>query len=135
MLRVVLVAAILACAAPAAAQEDGDDQFVGPAVAEPVPIYEKSLLRLSEILGALFFLRDLCGADDATYWRETMLGVMDAEQPTPNRRALIVARFNRGVESYRSVYRSCTPSALRAIELYLAEGARLTSDMTTRYAR
>lgn len=101
----------------------------------PAPVYEKDLLRLSEVLGALFFLRDLCGADDAVYWRDTMLGVLEAENPEPTRRAHLVARFNHGAETFRSVYRSCTPSARRSIERYLDEGEKLASDMTTRYAR
>lgn len=101
----------------------------------PAPVYEKDLLRLSEILGALFFLRDLCGADDAVYWRDTMLGVLEAEKPEPSRRAHLVARFNHGAETFRAVYRSCTPSARRSIERYLDEGEKLASDMTTRYAR
>lgn len=101
----------------------------------PAPVYEKDLLRLSEILGALFFLRNLCGADDAVYWRDTMLGVLEAENPESTRRAHLVARFNHGAETFRSVYRSCTPSARRSIERYLDEGEKLASDMTTRYAR
>ena len=33
----------------------------GPAPEPPPPIYDEKLLRLSEILGSLAFLRDLCG--------------------------------------------------------------------------
>ena len=104
------------------------------AVPEPLPpVYEDRLLRLSEILGGLHFLRQLCGFEDRAAWRAEMDGLLSSEKPGPVRRARLVSRFNHGFETYHAVYRSCTPSARRAIALYLAEGRRITNDIRARY--
>lgn len=106
------------------------------AVPEPLPpVYEDRLLRLSEILGGLHFLRQLCGFGDGAAWRAEMGGLLTSEKPGPVRRARLVSRFNHGFETYHAVYRSCTPSARRAIALYLAEGRRITSDIRARYGQ
>lgn len=97
------------------------------------PPYESDLLRLSEMLGALHYIRPLCGAGEATRWRDEMQGLLDAEQPSDARRGQLTAAFNRGYESYRQVYRSCTPSAELAAQRYLDAGARLSRDISARY--
>ncbi|MDH3195417.1 MAG: TIGR02301 family protein [Hyphomicrobiales bacterium] len=103
---------------------------------EPLPpVYEDRLLRLSEILGGLHFLRQLCGFEDGAAWRAEMAGLLDSEKPGPVRRARLVSRFNHGFETYYAVYRTCTPSARRAIALYLAEGRRITNDIRARYGQ
>jgi uncharacterized protein (TIGR02301 family) len=99
------------------------------------PVYEDRLLRLSEILGGLHFLRRLCGFEDRAAWRAEMAGLLRSEKPGPVRRARLVSRFNHGFETYHAVYRSCTPSARRAIALYLAEGRRITNDIRARYGQ
>lgn len=132
--RIILVASACAAAVPALAQDkpDGD----APAATEtPPPIYEKQLLRISEILGSLSFLRGLCEDGDAATWLAEMRALLEAEQPTPQRRARLVGRFNHGFETYNSVYRSCTPSARKAIARYLQEGAALSKDVRTRYSQ
>ncbi len=101
----------------------------------PPPIYEDKLLRLAEILGALSFLRDLCGEADGAEWRREMDGLLSAEQPPPTRRSRLIARFNHGFETYNAVYRTCTPSAELAISRYLTEGQALASDVRSRYSQ
>ncbi len=101
----------------------------------PAPIYEAKLLRLSEILGSLSFLRDLCGDSDGSAWRGEMNALLAAEEPPPQRRARLIARFNHGFETYNAVYRVCTPSARLAISRYLAEGQTLASDVRGRYSQ
>ena len=101
----------------------------------PPPIYEKQLLRISEILGSLHFLRRLCGDGDEATWQAEMRALLEAEQPSPQRKARLVGRFNHGFETYNSVYRSCTPSARKAISRYLEEGAVLSKDVRTRYSQ
>ena len=106
------------------------------AAPEPLPpVYEDRLLRLSEILGGLHFLRQLCGFDDGAAWRAEMDGLLRSEKPGPIRRARLISRFNHGFETYYAVYRSCTPPARRAIALYLGEGRRITSDIRARYGQ
>ena len=105
-------------------------------VPEPLPpVYEDRLLRLSEILGGLHFLRQLCGFEDGAAWRAEMDGLLRSEKPGPVRSARLVSRFNHGFETYHAVYRTCTPSARRAIALYLAEGRRITNDIRARYGQ
>lgn len=91
------------------------------------------MLRLSEILGALHYIRPLCGAGEPTRWRDEMQALLNTEAPSPERRGQLVAAFNTGYESYRQVYRSCTASAELASQRYLETGARLARDIATRY--
>jgi uncharacterized protein (TIGR02301 family) len=49
--------------------------------------YDERLMRLSEILGAVHYLRELCGANDGQAWRDRMKELMDAEGSTALRRA------------------------------------------------
>jgi uncharacterized protein (TIGR02301 family) len=97
------------------------------------PPYEGQLLRLSEILGAVYYLRQLCDSDEGPLWRDQMQALIDTEHPNPIRRARFVDRFNRGYESYRSVYRSCTTAAATAIDRYMDEGVKIARDITARY--
>lgn len=92
-------------------------------------------MRLAEILGALHYLRHLCKADDGNTWRDQMQALLDSEQPTEERRQRMVDRFNRGYESFRSVYRECTAAATLASERYLDEGTRIAADITARYGK
>ena len=50
------------------------------------PAYENDLQRLSEILGALHYLRDICGAREGQAWRNEMQALIDAEAPSGERK-------------------------------------------------
>jgi uncharacterized protein (TIGR02301 family) len=115
-----------------AAEAPATDQPAAP-TEPPAPIYDEKLLRLSEILGSLSFLRDLCGEPDGAAWRNEMSALLEAEKPAPQRRARLIARFNHGFETFNAVYRTCTPSAELSISRYLSEGAALASDVRGRY--
>lgn len=104
-------------------------------VEPPAPAYDERLLRLAEILGALHFLRPMCGHEDGATWKNDMEALLAAEAPGPMRRARLVARFNHGFETYHAVYRTCTASARRAIALYLEEGGRIADDVSARYGQ
>ena len=104
----------------------------------PVPTvapYDSGLVRLSEILGSMHYLRELCGASEGTLWRDQMQGVIDAEQAEGERLARLVDGFNRGYEGFKAVYRTCTPAATTAIDRYMDEGARIARDVAARYGR
>jgi len=83
------------------------------------------MMRLSEILGAIHYLRELCGSYDGQAWRDRMKELMDAEGSTALRRAKLTRSFNNGYRSYSRTYNNCTPSAQTAITRFLAEGAEL----------
>lgn len=119
----ILMAVVLAMPAPPArAVETGAAPFDG------------ELQRLSEILGALHYLRNLCGAKEGLRWRNEMQALMEAETSAGERRARIVASFNRGYRSFQQTYRTCTPAADFAIRRYLEEGSKISREITARYA-
>jgi uncharacterized protein (TIGR02301 family) len=96
--------------------------------------YEAEMQRLSEILGALHYLRDVCGAKEGQTWRNEMQALVDAEAPSGERRERLIASFNRGYRGFQQTYRTCTPAADYAIRRYLEEGSKIARDITARYA-
>jgi len=101
--------------------------------AAPTP-YDPDLQRLSEILGALHFLRGICGSNEGQKWRNEALALIDAEAPSGPRHDQMVQAFNRGYSGFAQSYRTCTPAANVAIHRYLQEGAQISRDITARYA-
>lgn len=100
---------------------------------EPPAPFEKELLRLAEVLGALAFLRPLCSAPDAEEWQKRMRALIEAEGTSPDRRDRLAGAYNRGYQAYALTYRSCTPSGEEAIQRYLREGEALSRAITARY--
>lgn len=99
----------------------------------PPPPYEPKLLRLSEILGALAFLRPLCGGNDEREWRTRMTQLIDAEASTAGRRERLAGAYNRGYREYAHTYRRCTPAAEVAIGRFVDEGGKLARELANRY--
>jgi uncharacterized protein (TIGR02301 family) len=87
--------------------------------------YDQKLLRLTEILGAVHYLRELCGAQEGQLWRNQMKDILKNEGSTAVRRAKLVNSFNDGYRGYRRTYRSCTSSATLAITRFSTEGAQI----------
>lgn len=96
--------------------------------------FDGDLQRLAEILGALHYLRGVCGANEGTKWRNEMQALVDAETPSGDRRARMIAGFNRGYNGFQQTYRTCTPAASVAIRRYIEEGSKISRDLTARYA-
>ena len=101
--------------------------------AEPPPPYEPQLLRLSEIMGALAFLRDLCGDQDGSDWNKRMNALIEAEARTETRREKLAGAYNRGFRSYEVIYRACTPTAHFIITRYLDEGGKIAREISSRF--
>ncbi len=99
----------------------------------PPPVYERDLMRLSELMGSLAFLSELCSEPDAAQWRQRMQTLIDTEGGSPARRERLAGAFNKGYRGFAVVYGRCTESARAAIDLYLAEGAALSRTITNRY--
>ena len=95
--------------------------LAGAATPRPVQaaeaVYDRQLIRLAEVLGSLQYLRALCGEQNAPW------------------RARMVAAFNHGYSAFEAVYRTCTPSAIAAINRYMKEGEELTTGIVERYGR
>ena len=119
--RLILTTALsLSLAAPVRAVDSG-------------ALFETELERLSEILGALHYLRGLCGANEGPKWRNEMRALLDAEAQSPERRSKLMASFNRGYNGFQQTYRTCTPAADLAVRRYLDEGAKISREITARY--
>jgi uncharacterized protein (TIGR02301 family) len=124
--RAFLVAAIVAALALPAGLPARAETAAAP--------FDGSLQRLAEILGALHYLRNICGANEGQKWRSEMQSVIDAEAPGGERRLRMIASFNRGYRGYQQSYRTCTPAAELVIRRYLEEGSKIAREMTARYA-
>jgi uncharacterized protein (TIGR02301 family) len=96
--------------------------------------YDPDLDRLSEILGALHFLRGICGYKEGQKWRDEAQALIEAEAPTGKRHDDMVQSFNRGYLGFQQSYRTCTPAAKIVIRRYLEEGAQISRDITAHYA-
>jgi uncharacterized protein (TIGR02301 family) len=110
----VVLAALIAAASPLAA--------AGP---DTKP-YDDRLMRLTEILGAMHYLRELCGASEGQFWRDRMRELIESEGSSALRKARLTRSFNQGYRSYSRTYTSCTPTAQTTIGRFLAEGAQLS---------
>lgn len=120
---------------PLGAQAQDMPPATTPLVAaeKPAP-YDARLLRLSEILGSVHYLRTLCKDPASDSWRQSMQDLLDKEaKGEAQRRARMTAAFNRGYRTFASVYTACTPPAVVADERYRAEGATLASEITARF--
>src|SRR5580765_3228335 len=77
--------------------------------------FDGDLQRLAEIRGTLHYLRGICGTNEGAKWRNEMQALIDAETPSGDRRARMIAGFNRGYNGFQQTYRTCTPAASVAI--------------------
>ena len=92
------------------------------------------LERLSEILGAVHYLRNLCLKEGEDTWRKAMESLIGMEAGNEQvRKERLTAAFNRGYRSFASVYTACTAQAVVAEEKYRNEGATLATEITARF--
>lgn len=114
---------VMALALPAAAQASENSS----------PPYDEDLLRLAEILGAVHYLRGLCEAGEGDAWRAMMEDLLEAENPSGDRRATLIDRFNRGYRGFEQSYHTCNSTAVSIIERYMEEGAEIAQYIASRY--
>src|SRR5680860_44476 len=91
--------------------------------------YDNKMMRLAEILGAIHYLRELCGAEEGQLWRDQMKEILKNEGTTAARRAKLVNSFNDGYRGYRRTYRACTESATLASTRFSTEGATIAASL------
>ena len=87
--------------------------------------YDAQIYRLSEIMGAVHYLRELCGAEEGQDWRDRMRDLVNAEGTSALRRARLVDNFNKGYRGYARTYRTCTKPAILAINRFMQQGASI----------
>ena len=124
--------------APALAQQAADEageETPEAAVVEEKPApYDERLERLSEIIGAVHYLRNLCRDQAEDGWRASMQRLIEMEAANePKRQEKLTAAFNRGYRSFAAIYTACTDSAVVAEERYRNEGATLATEITARF--
>jgi uncharacterized protein (TIGR02301 family) len=115
------IAALAILAAGGAAWAQGPSSDAKP--------YDDKLMRLSEVLGAVHYLRELCGANDGPMWRDRMKELMDMEGSSALRRARLTRSFNNGYHAYSRTYSTCSQSARTAISRFLSEGAEIADTL------
>lgn len=134
---------------PVAGQQRGQRAAPAPVAPAPPPAapapplgpsYEPQLLRLSEILGAVTFLSDLCKDEppvqatiDSETWRTKMHDLLEAEGQNEVIRDRLAGAYNRGVVGYQVTYRQCTPAGRVALDRLVNEGVRLSREIWTRF--
>ena len=91
--------------------------------------YDAQIYRLSEILGAVHYLRALCGAEEGQTWRNQMREMANAEGTSALRRAKLHDSFNKGYRGYARTYRTCTKPALVAINHFMEQGAGIADSL------
>jgi uncharacterized protein (TIGR02301 family) len=129
-----VLAALMLVSACDFAHAQAQPQAPAQAQVQDAAPFDGDLQRLAEILGALHYLRGICGNNEGGKWRNQMQALIDAETPSGDRRARMIAGFNRGYNGFQQTYRTCTPAATVAIRRYIEEGSKISRDLTARYA-
>lgn len=91
--------------------------------------YDQQIYQLAELMGAVHYLRELCGAEEGQVWRSQMRELVSAEGTTALRRARLVDSFNKGYRGYARTYRTCTKPALVAIDRFMEQGASIADGL------
>lgn len=137
VIRLALLASLLLAGSALAQQASGDKAAETPdaAVVEEKPApYDERLERLSEIIGAVHYLRNLCTDKAEDGWRASMQRLIEMEAGNePKRQEKLTAAFNRGYRSFAAIYTACTDSAVVAEQRYRNEGATLATEITARF--
>jgi len=123
-----------AAPAPAAKPTPPATPSPTPAQTDAPPPYEAQLLRLAELIGALAYLRDLCGDGDGAAFRAKFASLVDTEGVTDARKESLAGAFNRGFRDYELTYRACTPTARAIVARFLDEASRIAKDVAIRYS-
>lgn len=109
-----------------------------PAAPPPPPPapdpHHRPLTELSEIIGALVLLTEICSPASSTNpWRARMERLVAAEGEASGIADRLRGAFNHGYSDYATSYRACTPSAKAAVEILTRDAARLARDIERRF--
>ena len=89
--------------------------------------YENKLLELSEILGSMHYLQQICETYDTQTWRSQMISLMRAEGASGDRKSRMTDAFNRGYSRQQDWFSSCTDGASVKVDQFTREGSALTT--------
>jgi uncharacterized protein (TIGR02301 family) len=102
-----------------------------PDTDEPAP-FDTDMARLSNVLGALHYLRNICG-ETGNEWRIEMDALLTDGRYEGERRKRMTAAFNDGYRAFSGTYFTCSPRAAAAAEEYRREGAALAANIVSRF--
>lgn len=94
--------------------------------------YEKKMNRLSEVLGALQFLENLCNKKEP-YWRNYLEQLIKFQQATVEQKTQRIEFYNYGYQSLKENYTTCTSTALLAEKKYLTELNSAITELLEKY--
>jgi uncharacterized protein (TIGR02301 family) len=138
--RFALAAAlVLAVASAQAQQRPRAPAQPPPPAAQPEPppemplIYEPQLLKLSEALGVIAFMSQLCGEPAGEAWRARAEQLIEAESATPARKERLAGAYNRGYAGHQAAHRSCNERSRAVIERKVREAKEIAQDLANRF--
>ncbi|MEM6381062.1 MAG: TIGR02301 family protein [Pseudomonadota bacterium] len=116
------------------------------AIAQTQAEIDRALSRLSEILGALSHLENICSPqlrsglsdDQATasepdarraQSRRDMEQLLESEELSPLRRSVLIDAYNRGFRTVANTHRRCTSASDRLIGLHHNRGAQIVDQL------
>ncbi len=83
--------------------------------------------RLSEILGAIHHLRDICGANDGPLWRNKMIDMINVAELDAAQRQTMITHFNDAFYQARTRYPMCTRDAAKRANMLFDEAHQLAA--------
>lgn len=110
-----------------------------PAPAPKIPALpanpqEKPLVDLSEIIGSLAFLTQVCSPTTSPNpWRVRMETLLDTEGENSGVREKMTGAYNHGFADYSITYRQCTEAARTARRVLVRDAARLAREIERRF--
>jgi uncharacterized protein (TIGR02301 family) len=114
----VVAGVLLACAAPAVAQERS-------------PADRQTLVALAYALGQSHALRQVCTGASDYYWRRRMQHLVAAEQPDGPFNRRLADSFNDGFVASRQAFPTCNAAAKAEAEAVAAKGGELAMDLNS----
>ncbi|MGV8998316.1 MAG: TIGR02301 family protein [Parvibaculaceae bacterium] len=91
---------------------------------------DDGLTRLSQILGTIHHLRDICGANDGPLWRNKMIDMINAANLDPEKRQVLIAQFNDAYYDAQADFPNCSDEAAKRANRLFDEAERLASGLS-----
>lgn len=91
---------------------------------------DDGLTRLSEILGTIHHLRDICGANDGPLWRNKMIDMINAAKLEPEKRQQMISHFNDAYYDARTGFPKCSGEAAKQANLLFDEAETLATQLS-----
>ena len=100
----------------------------------PANAQERPLLELSEAMGGLAFLTQICSpASNPNPWLIRMEALVNSEGDNSGAREKMTGAYNHGFSDYATTYRQCTDAARAARKVLTRDAARLARDLERRF--